>query len=48
MAKRAYECLSNSENLGVLQKILPSLLLQSKVRCIDGQKGSGCNPNPLL
>ena len=48
MAKRAYECLSNFKKLGVLQKLLPSLLLQSKVGCIDGQKGSGCNPNPLL
>lgn len=48
MEKRTYEPLSNSENLGILQKILPSLLLQSKVGCTDGQKESGCDPNPLL
>lgn len=34
--------------LDVLEKILPSLLLQSKVGYIDGQRGSGCSPKSLF
>lgn len=34
--------------LGVLEKILISFLLQSEVGSSNGQRRSGCSPNPLL